>query len=510
MDFSAAQDGSSVPPGGIKRPPGPPPNVSVGGSIKPPPNVPPPASVQQSAQRPTVESPVKKIPAPAVPPPDMAGPLKRPATGPSDEAMPKKNSIAPGPTQKAGAIDMFEGEDPTLVAEQQARAAALAKSQAPRGGPPPRALPPRGPPGTPSQGPPPGPPVGFGARGPRPLPPRMNPPGIPDGQPLPPSDSAPKDSKAPPPVRPPPKTEDGGRAPPKIDPEEERRLRMEVKAPTTEPPLLRVKKPVEAPFVKRRDRENPEMESSDEEEEQPNLVKQPLPFGVLKKDIPPLVKKDSEEQELAKVKEATKAAAAQIQKPPSDNDSISASTLSKIRKSSKPKEVVEAPPVAPVNTKTNEFVPGAPTVAIDKHFDDSNLGKTLTRGRLLIKCIEGIEIRRKDDQDRVPRNDPFIKFRLGAAERHPWKSTQPKRKQDSHPKFDDEIISFDMLDPVQYIFQEDVQLCIELWNKGVSRNELIGSVTMSVVRFFKQPFVAYTEKVPIYYPGVARTPMRVS
>lgn len=424
--------------------------------------------------------------------------------------MPKKANLAPVPAQKAGAIDMFEGEDPARLAEQQAKAAAQAKAQAPRTAPPPRGPPPRGGPPALSQGPPPGQPAGIGARGPRPLPPRMNPPGIPDGQPLPPSDAAPKESKAPPPVRPPPKTEDGGRAPPKIDPEEERRRRMEVKAPTSEPPLLRVKKPIEAPYVKRRDRENPEMESSDEEEEEPNLVKQPLPFGVLKKEIPPLVKKETEEEELAKAKEAAKAAAdAQLQQD-KDAESVAASTLSKVHKNAKPKEVIEAPAIAPTANKTNDFVPGAPTMAIDKHFDDSNLGKTLTRGRLLIKCIEGLEIRRKDDQDRIPRNDPFIKFRLGAAERHPWKSTQPKRKQDSHPIFDDEIVSFDMLDPAQYIFQEDVQLCIELWNKGVTRNDLVGSVTMSVVRFFKQPFVAYTEKVPIYYPGVARTPMRVS
>lgn len=501
------------PPGaGIKRPPGPPPSGGPSAPMKPPPNVPPPASVQQAAQRPAVEAPIKRIPPPSVPPPDAAG-GKRPATGPSDEAMPKKANVANVPAQKAGAIDMFEGEDPTLLAEQQAKAAALAKAQAPRPAGPPRAPPPRGPPGAPGQVPPPGPPAGLGARGPRPLPPRMNPPGIPDGQPLPPSDAAPKDFKAPPPVRPPPKTEDGGRAPPKIDPEEERRRRMEVKPPTTEPPLLRVKKPVEAPFVKRRDRENPEMESSDEDEEEPNLVKQPLPFGVLKKEIPPLAKKETEEEELAKVKDAAKAAAdAQAPKPPSDKDSesVAASTISKARKNAPPKQVIEAPAVAPTGNKTNDFVPGAPSMAIDKHFDDSNLGKTLNRGRLLIKCIEGIEIRRKDDQDRVPRNDPFIKFRLGAAERHPWKSTQPKRKQDSRPNFDDEIVSFDMLDPVQFIFQEDIQLCIELWNKGVARNELVGSVTMSVVRFFKQPFVSYTEKVPIYYPGVARTPMRVS
>jgi hypothetical protein len=175
-----------------------------------------------------------------------------------------------------------------------------------------------------------------------------------------------------------------------------------------------------------------------------------------------------------------------------------------------PKEVAAAPLVAPPETKQNELIPGAPGVLdMDKHFDDSSLGRNLSRGRLSIKCIEGIDIRRKDDQDRFPRNDPFLKFRLGVAERLPWKTTETKRKQDANPKFDGEIVSFDIIDPLQFIFQEDIQLCIELWNNSITKNELIGSVTMSVVRFFKQPFVSYTEKIPIYYPGVSRSSMRV-
>ncbi len=154
-------------------------------------------------------------------------------------------------------------------------------------------------------------------------------------------------------------------------------------------------------------------------------------------------------------------------------------------------------------------MPPAPATHIDKHFDDSVLGKTLTRGRLSIKCIEGYDIRRKDDQDKVPRNDPFIKFRLGVMERHPWKTTETRRKQNGTPNFENEVVFFDVVDPLQYIFQEDLQICIELWNKSLTRNDLVGSVTMSVVRFFKKPFVSYTEKVPVYYPGMTRTLMKV-
>jgi Ca2+-dependent lipid-binding protein len=170
---------------------------------------------------------------------------------------------------------------------------------------------------------------------------------------------------------------------------------------------------------------------------------------------------------------------------------------------------VPAPPQEAGPGSALVIAPGAADMDIGKHFDDSKLGRSLSRGRLSIRCIEGHDIRRKDDPDRNPRNDPFIKFRLGAAERHPWKITEVQRKQDSNPKFNDELIFFDVTDPAQYVFQEDLQLCIELWNKSTTKNELVGSVTMSVVRFFKQPFVSYQEKVPIYYPGATRTPLKV-
>lgn len=477
-------------PGGaaIKRPPGPPPTTAPIASIKPPPTMPPPSNMQQTAQRPGVEGSKKPL-API-------SNIKRPAEEPPDEAPPKKTSPMP-PSHKAGGISMFD-----IPAEG------------------PRSLgPPRGPPGMVAQ-PPSADPSVVVQRGPRPPPPKITATGIPEGQPLPPGQEPPRPSKPPPPIKPPPKTEVGGRAPPKVDPEEElRKKRENVQPPVSQPPLLRVKKPKEETPIKRREKDMPELESSDEDEEPPELVKQPLPFGVLKQEIP-IVKsiEDYKEEALTKPTADAKAEVKpelSVAAAAKDEESVATGMVSKISKASKnskdskPSLVQDAPLVAPNdNIKSNDYVPGAPE-PMDKYFDDSTLGKILPKGRLSIKCIEGIEIRRKNDQDRVPRNDPFIKFRLGAAERHPWKSTTAQRKQDANPKFKDEIIHFDMLDPVQFIFQDDVQLCIELWNKSTTKNELVGSVSMSVVRFFKQPFVSYVEKVPIYYPGQSRTPMRV-
>ena len=114
------------------------------------------------------------------------------------------------------------------------------------------------------------------------------------------------------------------------------------------------------------------------------------------------------------------------------------------------KDVLDAPPpVTETENRLSEFAPPPPTEAhptanltdaMDKFFDDSNLGssitplllcpyyhplsprrlydvagKKLTLGRLSMKCMQGFEIRKKDEKDPNARMDPFIKFRLGAA-----------------------------------------------------------------------------------------------
>jgi len=140
----------------------------------------------------------------------------------------------------------------------------------------------------------------------------------------------------------------------------------------------------------------------------------------------------------------------------------------------------------------------------------SKLAKTLRNGRLSIRCIAGIDVRRKDDLNKVPRTDPYLRFKLGAAERHSWATTQIKRKQDGHPRFDDEIVHFDVLDPIKYVMNEDLHLVIELWNKSTLKDECMGVVTMSVVRFFSKPFMSFEEKVPLVYPNSKKPNGKVS
>ena len=83
-----------------------------------------------------------------------------------------------------------------------------------------------------------------------------------------------------------------------------------------------------------------------------------------------------------------------------------------------------------------------------------------------IRAIEGIDIKRKSDPNKIPRLDPYIKFKLGIGEKWPWKQTETIRKQDNNPKFNNQIIAFDVMEPEGYIFGGDLQMIIELWNKS--------------------------------------------
>lgn len=142
-----------------------------------------------------------------------------------------------------------------------------------------------------------------------------------------------------------------------------------------------------------------------------------------------------------------------------------------------------------------------PPVALNIEGMESHLSKEIKGGRLNVTCLNGIGLKKREDKSKNPRVDPYIRFKLGAADKWPWKVTTVQRKQESNADFAEELVSFDVVKPSQFIYQEDIQLVIEVWNKGTFKDEIIGTVTMSVVRFFKNPFKAYTEKVPIVAPG---------
>eukprot|EP00595_Chromulina_sp_UTEXLB2642_P003459 CAMPEP_0196763708 /NCGR_PEP_ID=MMETSP1095-20130614/4580_1 /TAXON_ID=96789 ORGANISM="Chromulina nebulosa, Strain UTEXLB2642" /NCGR_SAMPLE_ID=MMETSP1095 /ASSEMBLY_ACC=CAM_ASM_000446 /LENGTH=1006 /DNA_ID=CAMNT_0042117473 /DNA_START=155 /DNA_END=3176 /DNA_ORIENTATION=- len=134
-------------------------------------------------------------------------------------------------------------------------------------------------------------------------------------------------------------------------------------------------------------------------------------------------------------------------------------------------------------------------------YQQSRLAEILPRGRFSIRCLEGFNVRRREDIQNFFKNDVFIKFKLGISAGLPYKPTQVYKKQNDNPKFNDEIIYFDVIDPNLYIMNDDLQLIIEVYHKGPKVDECMGVVNMSVVRFFRQPFTIYEERVPLKYPN---------
>lgn len=550
--------------GEIKKPPGAPPGPPPAAAIKPPPMAPPPRTLMQTQQRPPLEgikpieasklataanpSPNVSVKTPAQPVNSGRGPPPRvifPDQSNLDEpinmkgaAPPKLNMAArPSPvSRKAGAISMFETQ-PEVVAIAEKKPNTIEPPQAlpqgaPRPGPPPRGVVVAADPTLPM------------VRTPRPLPPRPQPAGIPEGHPLPPESKPEKVVKDVAPVKPAPNR---NRAPPRHDPDA-RPEKFDVKPPDTEPPFVKGRK-VEAEeiFVPRRQRENPEFESSSDEEgdesnRQTRKTKPKIPATVAQSiaseiKVPEAQVIDSKSESLIGSPEAvglTPAAAlsaapapvpsadpalASVSAPASaaavpSSSLVPASDPSMIPISTLPRNVLstgdkDIPPEDVVDEiLTTDFI-APPSAEFTLDFT-SKLAKQLTNGRLSIRCIEGIDVRRKDDLNKIPRTDPFLRFRLGAAERHPWVTTSVKRKQDNNPKFDDEIVHFDVLDPIKYILDEDLHLTIELWNKSTLRDECMGTVSMSVVRFFGKPYIAFEERVPVCYPGTRKVNGKVN
>ena len=396
------------------------------------------------------------------------------------------------------------------------------------------------------------------AKVPRPPAPKMQPPGIPEGQPLPPTGDPDGSKKAPAPVRPLPEK---GRHAPTSDPKIVKEKFVAPDPPQDPPPYQKgVKVQVkEEVFVPRREREDPEFESSSDEEDKDFPSVKPkgyIPASINKlarigaaaaqaeAEAPTKSAEELEAEEALKAEKGAQLAEKQAEedarfgvKKEDDDDSSAkqkrvvpdkpkkpeipdyetknvdsaagisvAETLDSVSDIASQVNVgADLPPTAsaPENIVSTYVPPPPSTFDIAPVVEE--LSKEINGGRLLVKCVQGKGIKRKSDPNKIPRIDAYMKFKLGAAERFPWVSTAVKRKQDNNPVFDDEIVSFDVINPADYIFGGDFQLSIELYHKSSLKDELLGTCIMSVTRFFKTPYVVFAESMPFLGPGEKTT-----
>lgn len=385
----------------------------------------------------------------------------------------------------------------------------------------------------------------------RPVAPNIRPDGIPENKPLPPIDKPKNIRMVPPPLKPPPKRDIS--------------TRLEVipisspTAPSTIPPggVKKGKKInlTESKDIKKRDKINAEFEDSDSDDEELKIdfesraVKQPnstnddlTRLESLAKDhlknytfnIPIDNKSDdsssdsegdddlSDNQKLIKSDEPiikSNISTANITSFKSFNDSSIPSILKEI---TKPQLMIERSSVPDIKIGSSQYKPSTATnveslnsknktikvpskPSIDKlsfSFESNSLSKFLPRGRLSLKCIDGIDIRRKGDTQYFYKNDVYCRFKLGATDRHSWKSTNVIHNANETPIFDSEVIVFDVLDVKDFILDNDLLLLIEVFHQNKrGEDECLGLISISAIRFFQQPYVTFDERVPLRYPN---------
>lgn len=56
------------------------------------------------------------------------------------------------------------------------------------------------------------------------------------------------------------------------------------------------------------------------------------------------------------------------------------------------------------------------------------------------------------------------------------------RKSGSTPNFDSELVSFDIVEPQDFVIAGDVMLCVELWDDSTWSDDLLASVELSALR----------------------------
>ena len=66
--------------------------------------------------------------------------------------------------------------------------------------------------------------------------------------------------------------------------------------------------------------------------------------------------------------------------------------------------------------------------------------------------------------------------------------------------FEEEIVVFDIINPIDFVYQGDVQLTIEVWHKGKLIEEPIATASVSILRFLRKPFSMITEIVAMLDP----------
>ena len=122
------------------------------------------------------------------------------------------------------------------------------------------------------------------------------------------------------------------------------------------------------------------------------------------------------------------------------------------------------------------------------------------RGRFHVKCIQGLEIRKKGQAAAKTKIDAYLRMTLGKHKKAPKKKTAVHKRSGSNPNFQNEVVSFDVLDPMEFVKDDDIVLTVELWDENAWSHDLIASLELSILRFMNTN-EALMETLPLRFQG---------
>ena len=132
--------------------------------------------------------------------------------------------------------------------------------------------------------------------------------------------------------------------------------------------------------------------------------------------------------------------------------------------------------------------------------EERQIAERLKRGRLSIKCIQAANVRRKDQTSTAAKIDAYLVVQLGDYKKAPRLKSQVRKRSGQNPQFMGEVLSFDLINPVDFVRENDIQMKVELWDNNAWNDDILGEVKFSAVRFLSA-LEPQEEWLPLTYPG---------
>uniref|UniRef100_H3HB88 Uncharacterized protein n=1 Tax=Phytophthora ramorum TaxID=164328 RepID=H3HB88_PHYRM len=146
-----------------------------------------------------------------------------------------------------------------------------------------------------------------------------------------------------------------------------------------------------------------------------------------------------------------------------------------------PQPPKDAPPPLPVRSEPEKDLVAEAAASL------AAIQKLLRRGRLSFTLLEARELRHKGGSVDARRfsADPYVKIVVGTNPLSALEKRSRTLKKSTTPViFHEEVVSFDLTDPVALVTDGDLPIKIEVFDENLLSDELLGEVRVSALRFF--------------------------